>query len=110
MNDSLAEARERGETERRSQTLRANPLNTNCEDSRRRRGVQVLHCLGFRMPAAQLRLSWAGRGPAFENLHCRKPRVGRAPSPPRAMGILAPLASVLDRLERRSKTILKDAA
>jgi len=49
-------------------------------------------------------------GPAFETLQGRKPRVGRAPSPLRARGILAPLGSFLDRLERRSKTMLKDAA
>ena len=35
MNDSLAEAREQGETERQSQALRANPQTTNREDSRR---------------------------------------------------------------------------
>jgi hypothetical protein len=46
MTEGLAEARERGETERRSQRLPVNPLTTNCEDSRRR-AARAFHITRF---------------------------------------------------------------
>ena len=46
MTEGLAEARERGETERRSQRLPVNPLTTNCEDSRRR-AARAFHIIRF---------------------------------------------------------------